>query len=177
LFGDGIPDNGADFGSGITFPNSPNDGDYYLRTDFLPNRLFRFDGARWIKREDAVRTVMTNDDPTNPLSANRLTQKGSFINNKNRTGVNLLTSDVYTAPANITQLLTTVTYTVGMFASAVISDSIIPEIIVTSGTGGKALLTFNVEIVSGQQIAWKLYSSSTDQRQSLSKALRPKADL
>jgi hypothetical protein len=177
LLGDGIPDNGADFGSGITFPNSPNDGDYYLRTDFLPNRLFRFDGARWIKREDAVRTVMTNDNPTNPLSANRLTQKGSFINNKNRTGVNLLTSDVYTAPANITQLLTTVTYTVGMFASAVISDSIIPEIIVTSGTGGKALLTFNVEIVSGQQIAWKLYSSSTDQRQSLSKALRPKADL
>jgi hypothetical protein len=64
-----------------------------------------------------------------------------------------------------------------MFASAVISDSIIPEVTVTSGIGGKALLTFNVEIASGQQIAWKLYSSSTDQRQSLSKALRPKADL
>jgi hypothetical protein len=177
LLGDGIPDNGADFGSGITFPNSPNEGDYYLRTDFLPNRLFRFDGIRWVKREDAVRMTMTNDDPTNPLSANRLTQKGSFINNKNRTGVNLLASDVYTTPTNITQLLTTVTYAAGMFASAVINDSTIPQITVTAGTGGKALLTFSVEIVSGKQVAWKLYSSSTDQRQSLSKALRPKADL
>jgi hypothetical protein len=64
-----------------------------------------------------------------------------------------------------------------MFASAVINDSTIPQITVTAGTGGKALLTFSVEIVSGKQVAWKLYSSSTDQRQSLSKALRPKADL
>lgn len=177
LLGDGIPDNGADFGSGITFPNSPNDGDYYLRTDFLPNRLFRFDGVRWVKREDAVRTVMTNDDPTNPQSANRLTQKGSFINNKDRTGVNLITSDVFTAPADIYQLLTTVTYTAGMFSTAIVGDSVFSSVVVSAGLEGKALLTFSIEIKSGQQVEWKLYSGSTDQRQSLSKALRPKADL
>ena len=38
LLGDGVPDNGADFGHGISFPVGPIDGDYFLRTDFLPNR-------------------------------------------------------------------------------------------------------------------------------------------
>ena len=177
LLGDGMPDNGADFGSGITFPNSPNEGDYYLRTDFLPNRLFRFDGSRWVKREDAVRMTMTNDDPTNPTSPNRLTQKGTFINNKNRTGVNLLASDFVTIASASDHLLTTINYAAGQFASAVIGDSVYPEVTVTSGTGGKALLTFGVVIPAGKQIEWKLYASSTEQRQSLSKALRPKADL
>ena len=177
LLGDGMPDNGADFGSGITFPNSPNEGDYYLRTDFLPNRLFRFDGSRWVKREDAVRMTMTNDDPTNPTSTNRLTQKGTFINNKNRTGVNLITSDFYTVPADTSTILTTTTYVAGMFATGTIGDSVMSSVAVSSGAGGKALLTFEVEIPAGQQVEWKLYASSIEQRQSLSKALRPKADL
>ena len=76
LLGDGIPDNGVDFGHGITFPAAAQDGDFFLRTDFMPNRLFRFDGARWVKREDAVRTTLTNTDDRN-------TQRTGFINNTN----------------------------------------------------------------------------------------------
>jgi hypothetical protein len=76
LLGDGIPPNGEAFGSGISFPLNSVKGDYFLRTDFMPNRLFRYDGARWIKVEDNVRHTLTN-------GPNRMTQKGTFINNTN----------------------------------------------------------------------------------------------
>ena len=85
LLGDGVPDNGvAEFGHGITFPTEALDGDYFLRTDFMPNRLFRFDGGRWIKREDAVRHTLTNTDT-------RQTQRTSFINNTNTNVINDVT--------------------------------------------------------------------------------------
>ena len=42
----------------------------------LPNRLFRYDGKRWVKMEDNVRMTMTGTD-------NKQTQKGTFINNTN----------------------------------------------------------------------------------------------
>lgn len=76
LLGDGIAPNGEAFGSGISFPLSAVKGDYFLRLDFKPNRLFRFDGSRWIKVEDNVRHTLTN-------GPNRMTQKGTFINNTN----------------------------------------------------------------------------------------------
>ena len=61
LDGDGVAPNGAPAGFGINFPTSNVDkGDYFLRTDYLPNRLFRYDGARWIKIEDSVRIITTN---------------------------------------------------------------------------------------------------------------------
>ena len=63
LDGDGVAPNGAPAGFGINFPTSNVDkGDYFLRTDYLPNRLFRYDGARWIKIEDSVRITTTNND-------------------------------------------------------------------------------------------------------------------
>ena len=74
LVGDGIAPNGVDFGHGISFPANAIKGDFYLRTDYLPNRLFRYDGVRWIKFEDKVRMTMTNNDT-------RQTQKTGFINN------------------------------------------------------------------------------------------------
>jgi len=74
LLGDGFPTNGYVFGHGIQFPVSAHLNDYFLRTDFAPNRLFRFDGTRWVKTEDAVRMNMTNTDT-------RKTYKTDFINN------------------------------------------------------------------------------------------------
>jgi len=68
--------NGAAFGHGISFPTSSVAGDYFLRTDYMPKRLFKFDGTRWIKVQDDVRMTMTNNNE-------RLTQKTSFINNTN----------------------------------------------------------------------------------------------
>lgn len=74
LLGDGIAPNGEAFGSGIGFPTESVTGDYFLRVDMFPNRLFRYDGKRWVKMEDKVRTTMTNTN-------DRDTQKGTFINN------------------------------------------------------------------------------------------------
>ena len=74
LLGDGIAPNGESFGHGIGFPQGQIEGDYFLRTDMLPNRLFRYDGRRWVKIEDSVRMDMTQ-------SSTRNTQKTGFINN------------------------------------------------------------------------------------------------
>ena len=76
LLGDGIPTNGEQFGHGISFPVDNTTGDYFLRTDFSPNRLFRFDGQRWVKMEDKVRMALSNKDTRN-------THKTGFINNTN----------------------------------------------------------------------------------------------
>jgi hypothetical protein len=85
LDGDGVAPNGNPAGFGISFPTSNVDkGDYFLRTDYLPNRLFRFDGTRWVKIEDSVRITTTNND-------SRANYKTSFVNNATTDTINGLT--------------------------------------------------------------------------------------
>ena len=74
LTGTGGTPNGLPISTGISFPTNPNNGDYALRTDYLPNRLFRYDGRRWVKIEDNVRTTLT-------LGSDNKTQRSSFVNN------------------------------------------------------------------------------------------------
>jgi hypothetical protein len=88
LTSDGIPPNGAPFTAGIAFPINPVEGQFALRKDYLPHRLFRFNGSRWVKFEDNVRMTMSNlgesDTGTGDIFEGkdvRLTQKTSFINN------------------------------------------------------------------------------------------------
>lgn len=87
LTGDGTPPNGSPYGFGIEFPSGPIQGQFFLRTDYLPNRLFRFDGKRWVKFEDDVRMQLNqfgHEDvaqPSNTGKKVRKTQKTSFINN------------------------------------------------------------------------------------------------
>jgi len=69
--------NGEAVTQGVTFPVNPVEGEYCLRVDFLPNRLFRWDGTRWRRIEDKVRTNITNNATDN------YTQRNSFINNTN----------------------------------------------------------------------------------------------
>ena len=76
LTGDGIAPNGLVTGAGVAFPANPLSGDFFLRLDYLPNRLFRFNGSSWVKVEDAVRTNLT------PGSSNT-TQKSGYVNNTN----------------------------------------------------------------------------------------------
>jgi len=76
LTGDGLTPNGLPIAQGIEFPNSPTVGDYCLRVDYVPNRLFRWDGRAWRKIEDAVRTNYT------PGTANQTLKSGFFNNNK-----------------------------------------------------------------------------------------------
>jgi hypothetical protein len=84
--GDGIPPNGAPYTFGIEFPAPGTVGQFHLRTDYFPNRLFRWNGNHWTKFEDNIRMTMTNK-PTNGLpvdnSLSRQTQKFGFINNTN----------------------------------------------------------------------------------------------
>jgi hypothetical protein len=76
MVGTGAAPNGAPTGAGITFPSRPKVGDYFLRTDYLPQQLFRWDGQLWIKISENVRTgtALGDDDQS---------QRASFINNTN----------------------------------------------------------------------------------------------
>lgn len=75
LTGDTVP-NGAPVVSGVAFPLNPVDGDYCLRLDYFPNRLFRYNSTvrRWAKIEDGVRTNLNNGPTNNTL-------RSSFVNN------------------------------------------------------------------------------------------------
>ena len=94
LTGDGRPPNGAPYSFGISFPtDTPVEGQFHLRTDYFPNRLFRWNGTAWMKYEDNVRMTMTNaHDPAVPnrssststyTTENRQTQRVGFVNNNN----------------------------------------------------------------------------------------------
>ena len=78
LTGDGIPANGETYTAATSFPTNPVEGMFVLRTDYSPNRLFRYDGRRFVKIEDNVRQTMTQ-------TSTRNTQKTGFINNTNQT--------------------------------------------------------------------------------------------
>jgi hypothetical protein len=77
LTGDGKAPNQIVTGAGIAFPTNPVAGDYFLRLDYMPNRLFRFDGKFWRKVEDAVRTNITSG------AADNTTMRNSYVNNTN----------------------------------------------------------------------------------------------
>jgi hypothetical protein len=79
LTGDGIAPNGLPVTAGLQFPLNPVVGNYCLRLDYFPNRLFRYNGSRWIKIEDSVRTQLT---PGNTVD----TLRSSFVNNTYTTG-------------------------------------------------------------------------------------------
>ena len=94
LDGDGVAPNGHPAGFGISFPNANvNTGDYFLRTDYLPNRLFRYDGVRWVKVEDSVRITMSNTDT-------KANYKTGFVNNTSSDTINGLTVDQRQALTN-----------------------------------------------------------------------------
>lgn len=192
LVGDGIPVNGADFGSGIAFPSSALDGDYYLRVDMLPNRLFRFDGSRWIKVEDAVRHTLNN-------SNNRQTFRTGFINNSAFRYTDLIATDI----VNISQLAvdnsisilnTTILFEDNSDAKYLVLNlsTIKLEFAIADYPGIITSYTVQIDGVDTDCIRitlpedsdikfpgeWdvSLFNTREAEKQSLSKALRPKAD-
>ena len=70
--------NGFPTGAGIAFPQNPQVGAYFLRTDYLPQLLYRWDGRIWVRISKNVRT-QTGFTETD------LSQQSSFINNSNVT--------------------------------------------------------------------------------------------
>jgi hypothetical protein len=77
LNGNGTAPNGWPVTAATAFPPIPEIGQYVLRVDFLPNRLFRYDGTKWVAVVDSTRAPLTpNVAPT---------LRGSFVNNPNVT--------------------------------------------------------------------------------------------
>ena len=104
LTGDGAPPNGIPYGFGISFPIVSSLGDFFLRTDYLPNRLFRYDGTHWIKYEDNVRMTTSTLGETqtdNPLLVRRKL-KASFVNNAN---TSTIAGEVVTERQALSQVL------------------------------------------------------------------------
>jgi hypothetical protein len=89
LTGDGSAPNGlplgttglngtAGPGAGISFPANPQVGDYFLRIDYKPQILFRWDGIMWVRISDKVRTGTGFDAFDDSLLS-------GFINDTNQT--------------------------------------------------------------------------------------------
>lgn len=78
LDGTGEAPNGFPTGAGISFPQSPQVGDYFLRIDYFPQILYRWDGQMWVRISTKVRTEtgMTENDQS---------QISGFVNNSNVT--------------------------------------------------------------------------------------------
>ena len=74
LTGDTHAPNGLPVTPGVQFPPTPASGDYCLRLDYFPNRLFRYNGKAWLAISDNVRTDLD-------YAAEALTQRASFVNN------------------------------------------------------------------------------------------------
>jgi len=72
--------NGEPTGAGISFPANPATGEYFLRIDYTPQKLFRFDGRRWVEISQNVRTDLG-------LGFEDKSQLSRFINDVDRTAV------------------------------------------------------------------------------------------
>ena len=199
LLEDGIPPNGElptgdnQFGFGIQFPLTAIAGDTFLRTDYLPNRLFRYDGTRWVKQEDNVRMTLTPTDT-------RQTLKSSFINNNELSGINRIAGDVvlvledgttqfetsdWTTTFQIqpntsfAYFVTTVDYNVNYKVEVWLNEQSKAVDIVKSDVNGKLAFTVNHAIPNNSRLRYTVYDQVVEQRQPISKALRkfkPTAD-
>ena len=74
LTGSTTAPNGLPVTPGVSFPPTPVLGNYCLRLDYFPNRLFRYDGRAWVAITDNVRTDLD-------YATESLTQRSSFVNN------------------------------------------------------------------------------------------------
>lgn len=72
--------NGLPVGSGDTFPPFPALGDYFLRTDYLPQLLYRWDSNVWVRISENVRT-------DTGFTAEDRAQVSTFINNFDTTAL------------------------------------------------------------------------------------------
>lgn len=198
LLEDGIPPNGPlsgatnQFGFGIQFPRDPVTGDTFLRTDYLPNRLFRWDGTRWTKQEDNVRMTMSNSDD------NRQTQRTGFVNNTNVSGIGRVASDVvlidllgnnqfesdevtaeFTVDAEGAYVVVNLEYSADYHVEVWLDETSRATSITKSNDQGRLAFRINHVIQDGTRIRYTVYDEVVEQRQSLSKALRrikPTAD-
>jgi hypothetical protein len=151
ITGDGIPPNGSPFTAGIAFPVAPSEGQYCLRTDYLPNRLFQFVGTRWTKIEDDVRMSMSNQGSHNNTVNRGLWSDSTTYNKGDLVKFNSL-EYVSKVDGNINSI-------------PIVDKTKWQAIRLTQKTS--FINNDNVCVIDGRQVK---------QKQALSKALRPEAD-
>jgi hypothetical protein len=190
LIQDGLaPNSTGQFGFGIQFPRNPLLNDTYLRTDYYPNRMFKWDGVRWIKQEDNVRMTLTNTDE-------RQTLKTSFINNSKQSGIAILKGDsidLSKTPAwsggrgtvdfqinsGSLYVLTDIDFVEDLYVEVWVDEESKAQFIEKINENGKLAFNINDKLLSDSRLRWTVYDVVVEQRQSLSKALRkikPQAD-
>jgi hypothetical protein len=184
LTGDGLTPNGLPVQSGISFPFTPQMGDYFLRLDYIPNRLFRFDGKRWVKIEDSVRTSLT------PGSENK-TLRSSFVNNDQKTMTKRLAYDAIrcktpyipiancaTSSFNLTtkSVITKIAYVTTDGVETLLNGFHIENTMSNISGNIGFTITSNVSVITGDLLEYTIYRNVVNERQSLSNALRPQAD-
>ena len=184
LLGDGFPVNGYAFGSGVQFPANPSEDDFFLRTDFLPNRLFRFAGTAWVKIEDSVRMTMSNTDTRHTLKTGFINNNKFTYNEQVATEMKRLTSGNYIINTDIS--FTSALYVVIKFETETIEFTTSEHINLISSylVSNMSKVRITLPVVNGvrQTIphngVWSitLYNHRDAQKQSLSQALKPQAD-
>jgi hypothetical protein len=182
LTSNAVPPNGIAVGAGIAFPSTPVAGEYYLRLDYVPNRLFRFDSKRWIKIEDAVRTNLTP-------GLDNTSQASSFVNNINAMYSGSLGWDAirvaspYTPAANVTTIsfnmstktvVTKIAYVSTYGVKTILNGTHINNTM--SNTAGNVSFTVTNTLSSNDMLEYTVYSKVTPERQGLSDILSPLAD-
>jgi hypothetical protein len=65
-------DPGETITTGDVFPTAPNQGDYFIRADFKPRRLFEYHGTKWVRKYDNITEKTWSDNTFNA---------STFINN------------------------------------------------------------------------------------------------
>lgn len=184
LLGDGIPPNGEQFGFGIQFPRYAAAGDYFLRTDYMPNRLFKYDGARWVKFEDKVRVTLTNTD-------DRQTRRLSFVNNKKLSGINKIITDIVEISASrqasfavnentldfqvddlFVFVRTTVNWNENLQVEAWINEDAQARSITVQDSQGKFAFRIEDAIPADSRIRYTVFDKVVEQKQAISKALK-----
>lgn len=179
LTGDVVPPNGSSVAAGIAFPDQPVEGEYFLREDYSPNRLFRYTNSRWIKIEDNVRTSLT------PGTSNK-TQRSSFVNNTNARMKDAIVwdairiSDPYIAPANAATIsfslssnavVTNVTFNSSFGVRTYLNGIRISNTV--SNSSGNIGFTVSNTLEEGSVLEYTVYETVIPEQQGLSTALRP----
>lgn len=183
LTGDGLLPNGQTVSAGVSYPNDPGVGDFFLRLDYVPNRLFRFDGRRWVKVEDAVRTNLTP-------GADNKTQRSSFVNNDGARYTNALAWDAIRVASPYTPSANSHTVSFTLSSKTVVTD--VPYVSTygvkirlnnvsvastkSNASGNIGITVTTVPLALGDILEYTVYANVAQERQSLSQALRPIAD-
>lgn len=99
LNGEGFPDNfsGITIASGSGgFPENPAEGDLFIRTDYVPERLFQRVGPVWRKKQDIWRKDW--------VPAHRILE--SFINNEKQTVIGIREDQTFPERQALSQVIT-----------------------------------------------------------------------